>query len=187
MSESWGQTTASCTLSAVLEVSSCILLVSLFPGARLRTTKITAHMRVTVNATSVTFEFLSVDDGANGAHGGRLIDRYTTPQNDVDPADYYRFAVNAGDPLSVTAQPTEAIGLMNDLDVRVELYDSTGQLVALDRDGSVEHTSTVSGAYSARVVAEAGVGEYLLSVSGNTGERPAFEVAALNPRERFVV
>jgi hypothetical protein len=150
------------------------------PGSQIGYNEDFGAMRVTVNATNVAFEFLSVDDGANGAHGGRLIDRYTL-QKDVDPADYYRFAVSDGDLLSVTVQPTEAIGLANGLDVLVELYDSTGELVALDRDGSIEHVATVSGTYSARVVAEASSGEYLLSVSGNTGERPAFEVAAPSP------
>ncbi len=151
------------------------------PGSQLAYNDDFGALRVTVDATNVVFEFLSVDDGANGAHGGRLIDRYTI-YKDVDPTDIFRFEVNAGDQLSVKALPGEVIGLANNLDVLLELYDSTNQLVAWDRDGFLEKfVANVGGTYSVRVAAEVGASEYLLSVSGNTGQRRPFEAATSSP------
>ena len=48
------------------------------PGSMARYNDDYGAMRVTVDARRTTFEFLSLDDGASGAYGGRLIDTLAT-------------------------------------------------------------------------------------------------------------
>ncbi|MCA9265735.1 MAG: metallophosphoesterase, partial [Planctomycetales bacterium] len=42
-------------------------------------------MRVTIDGTVATFEFLSIDDGANGANGGTVVDTFVVDKNIVEP------------------------------------------------------------------------------------------------------
>ena len=71
---------------------------------------------------------------------------------------------------------------VNDLDVAVELYDPSGVLVASDPSGSLTHTAMSTGTYTVRVMAENDTsGDYVLSVTGQTGGLPPFEVMATDP------
>ncbi|MFV2070442.1 MAG: metallophosphoesterase, partial [Pirellulales bacterium] len=42
-------------------------------------------MRVTVDAETATFDFLSIDDGAEGANGGQLVDRFRIDKSEPRP------------------------------------------------------------------------------------------------------
>lgn len=116
--------------------------------------------------------------------------------------DLYRFRANAGDELLITTRtPADGPGeFFNTTDPRVELYDPSGALVAGDDNGAadgrnarLEYTAPVSGAYTVRVLAAEGTWlEYVLSVSGHTGEEPAFEVTGFEaadgePASRLIV
>ncbi len=153
-------------------------------------------MRITVDGGLTTYEFLSIDDGANGASGGSVIDSYTMYKPvplQADTVDYYSVEVNAGDVLTIeTATPADGPGeFVNGLDPTIELYDPTGTLVADDDNGAsddhnalVTHTAGTSGTYTVRVAAAADTtGEYVLTVDGHTGSLPAFEVAASEPAD----
>jgi ELWxxDGT repeat protein len=97
-----------------------------------------------------------------------------------DNGDYYLVSVKAGDNLVITTS-TPADGqneFDNDLDPRVELYDSSGNLVAQDDNSATDHhnarltyTAPTSGQYTVRVVSASGSGEYVLSVAGATGSQ----------------
>ncbi len=93
--------------------------------------------------------------------------------------DYYRVAVNAGDWLTIaTATPGDgAFQFDNELDAALELYNSSGQLVASDADSGaggvnalVVHQAAATGNYTVRLVRENDTrGEYVLRVFGHTG------------------
>jgi hypothetical protein len=139
-------------------------------------------MRVTIDGLVARFEFLSLDDGARGANGGRVIDTLTIDKRQLDR---YDVEVNAGDSLSVdvTVSPWRSADNPNPLDPAVELIDPTGRVVAMADDGGpgldarIAHTAEHTGTYS--VVVKAAIdtaGEYLLRVEGQTGEAAAFGV-----------
>ncbi|MEE8450983.1 MAG: pre-peptidase C-terminal domain-containing protein, partial [Thermoguttaceae bacterium] len=98
--------------------------------------------------------------------------------------DTYALDVTAGDQLLITTT-TPA----NTLDPALELYDPAGTLVASDDNGAPDgrnsrlaHTAAVSGSYTVKVLAVGDSrGEYVLNISGQTGEGPAFEVVATVP------
>jgi len=55
------------------------------PGSVSRYTGDFGAMRVVIDGDAVTAEFLSLDDGADGANGGRLIDTFTMHRGDLPP------------------------------------------------------------------------------------------------------
>ena len=139
-------------------------------------------MRVTVDGLVARFEFLSLDDGARGANGGKLIDVLTIDKRQLDR---YDVQVNAGDVLSVevTAGQWRATGEVNPLDPAVELIDPAGRVVAVDDDGGpglnarLLHTASQAGTYSVVVKASLDTaGEYLLRVEGQSAGAAPFAV-----------
>jgi len=101
-------------------------------------------------------------------------------------ADHYRVEAVAGDVISVqTLLPASgADEFGNLLDVEIELYDPSGLLVASDPAGSLTHTAASTGTYTVRVVGEAdSQGEYVIEVTGHSGDLPLFEVVASDPSD----
>jgi uncharacterized delta-60 repeat protein len=88
--------------------------------------------------------------------------------------DFYRVAIAAGDTLSIaTATPVIGLaGASNTLDPQLDLYDSTGTLVASDlnsldgKNASLSYQSTAGGMYTVRVRSTSGTGAYVLNVTG---------------------
>ncbi len=104
--------------------------------------------------------------------------------------DFFRFAVNEGDELTLTTSTPGQFG--NNLDPLIELYDPDGVLVASDDNGApdgrnalLNYTALSSGVYAVRVASVETRGEYILSISGNTGAIPAFQVTGSNPANNF--
>ena len=98
-----------------------------------------------------------------GAYGGR------------DRADFYRVHAAAGDNLVITTADTGVSG--NLLDPTIELYGSSGELVASDdngvgdgRNGSIAYTvpAGAGGNYFVRVSGVSGSGDYVVRVAGAT-------------------
>jgi hypothetical protein len=97
-----------------------------------------------------------------------------------DPlGDFYAFVVQEDDALVITTL-TPADGPfqpVNDLDPVIELFDPSGNLVALNDNGGadgrnarIEHTADDNGMYRVRVFGAAGTsGDYVLDVEGATG------------------
>lgn len=97
-----------------------------------------------------------------------------------DSEDNYHLQVTTGDALRIrTSTPGDGGGApSNLLDLRVELHDETGAMVAGSSSGALgdarnvdfNYTTLSAGTYTVRVLAEnnAGRGEYVLSVTGST-------------------
>jgi hypothetical protein len=123
-------------------------------------------MRVTVDSQTATFESYSIDDGADGGNGGRLIDSYALAKEGTE-SDYYRVEARAGDVLTVeTRVPAGGSGQFeNRLDLAVELYSPDGTLLASTPGGSLAHTAFADGAYTVHVLpGNDASGEYVLHV-----------------------
>ncbi|KKM76026.1 hypothetical protein LCGC14_1384290, partial [marine sediment metagenome] len=164
-------------------------------GSEVRYSDNFGSMRVTVDGGLATFEFLSIDDGADGANGGSVIDTFTidkSPPYVPDAVDHYSVEVNAGDVLTIeTFTPADGpFQFVNNLDPVIELYDPTGMLLTSDdnsgpdgRNALLKHTAASTGSYTVRVLAAGETaGEYVLSVDGATGEKPTTET---NPFQRL--
>ena len=107
-----------------------------------------------------------------------------------DAGDYYRFSVKAGDALTLsTLTPADGSNqFANTLDPKIELYNSSGTLVASNDNGAADgrnallnYTAAVGGSYVVRVLSAANSGEYAMSIQGATGSLPAFSVASTTP------
>ncbi len=141
-------------------------------------------MRISVDDLQATFDFFSIDDGAGGQDGGRLIDTYTVdnrlPDSDgaVDFTEF-RVDVTAGESLLIEAfTPAGGAGeFANLLELSVALIDPAGEVVADDANGTsggrnarLTHTAVVSGAYTVRVAAENdSSGEYTVRIGREAG------------------
>ncbi len=100
----------------------------------------------------------------------------------------YSVLANAGDTLTINTQTP--LGPINQLDPRIELYDPTGALVAQDdnsaadgRNSSLVYTALMSGPYTVRVIADDTPGEYVLTVTGYTGQEAPFTATAVTPSD----
>ncbi len=117
--------------------------------------------------------------GAVYVFNGRLDEDYPAAAT-RPPVDCYSVSVEAGDRLVLSLAPPQVpCELSDDLQVKIELYDPQGNLVAVkeaDDEASQPFVAEVSGMYLARVlgVGDQG-GEYILCVDGATGEAPPFE------------
>ncbi len=112
-----------------------------------------------------------------------------------DAVDEFLIQVNTDDVLNVTTStPGDGVGEpANLLDVRVELYDAAGVLVASNEDGAADgrnaalsYTALSGGAYKVKVIKEtdSARGEYVLRVTGATGvTNLAPQVVAASPTE----
>jgi len=113
--------------------------------------------------------------------------------------DEYAVDARAGDPLVISTEtPRGGLGEpRNLLDPRVELYDPAGTLVAVDEDGAADgrnvlltHTAALDGVCTVRMPARFDVdaeGEYVLSVTGNSGPPTAFAVSATDPANGYLL
>lgn len=109
--------------------------------------------------------------------------------DDASDSDLFDIPVIAGDVLTLeTSTPNDGASGLNTLDPQIELFDPSGNPLALDdnsapdgRNAKLTHTALQSGMYQARITGVAGtVGNYLLSVSGFMGTvDPAFTVTEL--------
>jgi len=91
-----------------------------------------------------------------------------------DAGDYYEIVLNAGDAVQITTS-TPAGGpfaFTNTLDPFLEIYDSSGTLVARDdnsdADGinaSIDYGADYSGSYTVRVASSGGAGTYIVDVA----------------------
>ena len=104
-------------------------------------------------------------------------------------ADYYSFNVNTGDDLTITtttpgAPSGSGLQFPNDLDPTINLYDSSGNLVATSTGtGSFSYTALTPGSYVVEIdgSSKTNLGEYTLSVTGDTGGLNPFQVTSTNP------
>lgn len=106
-------------------------------------------------------------------------------------ADEFTVFANAGDTLTVETQtPTySSNGRTNLLNPALELFDANGNIVGLDADGSTDginakltHVVQQPGRYTIRVIDEGNTeGEYILRVSGQTGDPASFAAIAISP------
>ncbi|MAE61173.1 MAG: hypothetical protein CMJ49_07435, partial [Planctomycetaceae bacterium] len=108
--------------------------------------------------------------------------------------DHYRFEANEGDVLTITTTTPagDAGEPINDFDPRIELFNPSGAVVALDNDGAADLRNAVinyivpvseAGTYTV-LVAGANRGEYTLSVTGNTGAAAStINVTAVDPAD----
>ncbi|MEX0936905.1 MAG: Ig-like domain-containing protein [Pirellulales bacterium] len=145
-------------------------------GSQVRYNESHGAMRVTVDAGTATFEFLSLDDGANGGNGGMVVDSYTlhnTPPMDVD---HYEINLTAGELLTLeTFTPAGGpFEFANSLDPGITLRDPSGEVVATDDNSAadgrnarvVDYAVLETGVYTVTVEAQEGTfGEYLLESS----------------------
>ncbi|MBL8338184.1 MAG: Ig-like domain-containing protein, partial [Rhodoferax sp.] len=112
-----------------------------------------------------------------------------------DSVDEYLLQVQAGDTLHLqTRTPFDGAGEPSGLlDVRVELLDGTGAVVATDdnsapdgRNALLDHTALTGGTYTVRVLQQTGSarGDYVLQATGATGTANAApQVTATDPVE----
>jgi len=144
------------------------------PGSQFRYNADNGALRVTADSTTALFEFVSIDDGDNGANGGLVVGTLVLDR----AADYYSFVARAGDGLTVLAfDPNDTGGPTTlGLDPVVELIDPLGRVVASDDNGGggdaalLTHTAAMYGTYYARVSAAGGTkGQYIVRVLGATG------------------
>ena len=112
--------------------------------------------------------------------------------DEADPGDYYRFAVNLGDGLTITtaSPPGGPEGLGSLLDPVLGLYDPTGRLIAINDNGAADGRNArivlsgaaMTGEYTVRVHGAAGsAGQYVLHVAGHTGAGPEFRLDSAGP------
>ena len=97
-------------------------------------------------------------------------------------SDFYAFGVNSGDTIQIrTATPADGPGqFVNTLNPQIDLYDPSGNLLVFSvplpdaRNEEINYNATASGVYRVKVVGEGGTtGEYVLTVTGNTGTPPS--------------
>jgi methionine-rich copper-binding protein CopC len=155
-------------------------------------------MLVTALASEVTFDFFSIDDGARGGAGGRLIDSFSIEKSagggaGAGSGDTFQFAVQQGDRLTLEtftpfAGPAEP---PNTLDPAIELLDPQGTVVATADDGGqgpnarLEHTATTTGSYTARLLGNGGTaGEFVLHVQGHTGAAASLKIVEVSLSDR---
>lgn len=111
--------------------------------------------------------------------------------------DYYAIYTQAGDNLAIsTTTPGDGAGeFVNNLNPRVDLYNSAGTLIGGDDNGGADgrnalyrYTTTAAGKYFVRVYyTGSNYGEYVLNVTGATGAMPAFAVTSTNPANGAVL
>ena len=140
------------------------------------------------DAGQVIVHTIPVEWYEGGPHGiGAIFHRNLfnfAAESASDPGGLYRIEANVGDVLNIATRiPGAGPGeFVNDIDIAVELFDPAGTLVASDSSGSLSHTALAAGAYTVRVFSENGIaGEYVLEVSGYTGEALPFAVVATDP------
>ncbi len=153
------------------------------PQSRFRHNSSFGALRVTMNNTGVLCEFLTIDDGANGANGGMVIDSLPLGAYQVVcNVGRHRLDVIAGQTVQIaTSLPPPAGGGVNTLNPRVEVLDPGGVLIAADDDGAADHINaqlsfmaTVSGTHTLAVMPENNSsGDYRISASAT----PDFPVA----------
>ena len=109
--------------------------------------------------------------------------------------DWYSFNVNAGDNLVIStttpgAPSASGLQFANDLDPTINLYDDAGNLVATatgnasdGRNDVIDWTALTSGSYRVQILGatKASLGEYTISVTGDTGGLAPFTVTSTNP------
>ncbi|MFV2067113.1 MAG: hypothetical protein ACC645_09050, partial [Pirellulales bacterium] len=98
--------------------------------------------------------------------------------------DVYSFEASEGDLLSIGLSLPDAgtSQVVNELKPVIELFDPNGERVATGATDPLTYAVTLSGTYAVQVLAEDGTwGEYVLSVRGQTGGLPPFEVTATDP------
>jgi len=104
---------------------------------------------------------------------------------------YYAFEVRQGDELEIETRTP----LSDTLDVQVELFDSGGTLLATDRDGAsdgrnalLSYTAAADGTLYVAVSAEDdSTGQYVVQITGATGELPDFHVLSTTPLDGEVL
>ncbi|MFO0897057.1 MAG: S8 family serine peptidase [Pirellulales bacterium] len=130
-----------------------------------------------------------------GAGGYALTTTLTTPApiRQIDE-DWYRVWVQVGDQVTLaTSTPGAFSGTTwprNTLDPTIELFTTTGERLAGDLDSAADgrnafltFTATKTGEYLVRVAAEEQTqGEYVLSISGATGEPEGVAVGLADPQ-----
>lgn len=103
-----------------------------------------------------------------------------------DSSDFFVTEANAGDSLVIeTWIPAEGPGeFVNELEVTAELYDPAGALVASSSEGALSHQATSTGTFTVRLTNEKeSSGEYVLNVSGQTGDLASLAVTSSNPAD----
>ena len=109
--------------------------------------------------------------------------------------DYYSFNVNAGDNLVLTtttpgAPSSSGLQFANDLDPTINLYDANGNLVATATGNApdginsiIDWTALTSGDYVVSIdgSSKTNLGEYTISITGDTGGLAPFTVVATTP------
>ncbi len=147
--------------------------------------------RIEATEDSARIAFYSINDGANGTNGGRVVYERTLEKR-LGSGDEFPIFANAGDNLAITTT-TQFNGLplsagINSLDPEVILFSPTGQIVANDHDSApdgrnalLSHTAIETGTYRLRVRAEGGTyGSYAVEVIGASGsESGSFYVESL--------
>lgn len=111
--------------------------------------------------------------------------------------DFYRVRLRAGDEIELrTATPGDGPGVFDNLlDPWLEVRDPASQFVGSDdnsagdgRNALLRFTAATEGFYTIRVGSAGGTaGEYLLSIQGATGPRPAFTVASTDPPQGSIL
>ena len=110
-------------------------------------------------------------------------------------SDWYSFNVNAGDNLVIStttpgAPSASGLQFANDLDPTINLYDASGNLVATatgnaadGRNDVIDWTALTSGSYRVQILgsSKTNLGEYTISVTGDTGGLAPFTVTSTNP------
>jgi Bacterial pre-peptidase C-terminal domain len=144
----------------------------------------------TSSQQSVTRQLIASGD-ANATTGTLSTDGLVTTFDFLSQTeDWQRFSVNVGDNLNLqTSTPASLSGeFLNNLNPKLELYEPSGNLVANGtvlgdgRNEQILFAAPVAGIYRSRVLGENSVGEYFLSVTGNSGTTaPAFTVPTINP------
>ena len=106
--------------------------------------------------------------------------------------DYYSIPVQVGDSLTVqTSTPGEGTGsFTNEVDPVITLFDESGTEVATDdnsvdgRNAVLNYTATTAGLYSIKVAGATDIpGEYVLQVSGYTGQAAPFAAESVTPAD----
>jgi subtilisin family serine protease len=115
-----------------------------------------------------------------------------------EDADYYQFAVSAGDALILeTYTPFDGpLEIDNTIDLQIELYAPDGSLVAADdnsaadgRNALINHSASETGTYTVRVGGAAGAaaGEYFLDIAGATGANTPPTIVDIDPNDGELV
>jgi methionine-rich copper-binding protein CopC len=111
-------------------------------------------------------------------------------QAQPNESDWYTVNTNAGDVVTISVEQAKPGGgqFVDGLTPTFDVFDPQGNLLATVTNGSFTFTEVSPGPCAIRVYSTDGSqGEYVLDVSGATGDLPAFDVTSTDPADGALI